>query len=253
MNPDVPPEPFRGLRLERQFFEQSPVVCARALVGCFLEWGDCVGRVVETEAYAAEGDAACHTAFRPSARAFVEKHPAGTAYVYLNYGMHWMLNVLVKGPAGHGFVLLRALEPRIGVEAMGRRRKGARNRRDFSNCKGGNNREDHDGPQSPHIRQLCSGPGKLAQALGVTGADHGWDLCSHSMDPMDPMDPTVSIEPKGGVALGDVPTISRGFWRGLSASLTSVQACSRIGIQKAQELPWRFVEAGSPWVSVAPR
>lgn len=139
--------------IPREFFTQSPVECARALVGCELVWGACSGIVVECEAYAAEGDPACHTFSRPSAREFVAKHREGTAYVYLNYGMHWMLNVLTKGEE-QGFVLIRAIEPRRGLRAMQRRRGGRTG------------------------RELTAGPGRLAAALGVTGRHHGADLCS---------------------------------------------------------------------------
>jgi len=109
--------------------------------------------VVECEAYAAVGDPACHTFTRPSAREFVARHRAGTAYVYLNYGMHWMLNVLTKGEED-GFVLLRAIEPRRGLRAMQRRRGDKRG------------------------RELTGGPGRLAAALGITGRHHGQDFCA---------------------------------------------------------------------------
>lgn len=136
-------------RLTPEFFERSPAACARDLVGAFFLWQGCGGRIVETEAYAAEGDPACHTFFRPGARAFVESHPAGTAYVYLNYGVHWLFNVLVKGPEGAGFVLFRALEPGQGIDLMMERR-GLGKR-----C------------------TLCSGPGRLTRALGIDGSAHG--------------------------------------------------------------------------------
>lgn len=139
--------------LKRPFFERDPVACARELIGCRLTWGFLSGVVVETEAYDAQGDEACHTAFRPSARAFVANHQAGAAYVYFNYGVHWMLNVLVKGRR-LGFVLIRALEPIEGIERM-KKRRGVRD-----------------------LKQLCSGPGKLTKALGVGGMHHGKDLCS---------------------------------------------------------------------------
>mgnify|MGYP001193062736 FL=1 len=184
--------------LTRSFFRSDPVTCARALVGCRLQWGNRSGRVLETEAYDSEDDEACHTWFRPSARAFVAAHREGTAYVYFNYGMHWMLNVLVKGRRS-GFVLIRALEPLTGVEEMQR----ARGRTD--------------------LRLLCSGPGKLAQALGVTGADHGRDLCacaSHAFHP----DETVEVI-----------------------------ASPRVGISRAVDLPWRFFAAGNPHVSPHPK
>ena len=181
--------------IPREFFTQSPVECARALVGCELVWGACRGVVVECEAYAATGDPACHTFTRPSAREFVARHRAGTAYVYLNYGMHWMLNVLTKGEE-EGFVLIRAIEPRRGLRAMQKRR---------GDKKG---------------RELTGGPGRLAAALGVTGAHHGSDLCSSAR---------------------------RCF---VAGGAVSVVADGRIGISRAQELPWRFSLAGNPFVSV---
>lgn len=139
--------------IERAFFERSPRQCARELIGARLHWRGAAGIIVETEAYDAEGDPACHTFFRPSARAFVEAHPAGAAYVYLNYGMHWLLNVLVKGPRS-GFVLIRALEPVEGLEQMAARRG------------------------LDDVRRLCAGPGRLTQALGIDGSLHGADLCA---------------------------------------------------------------------------
>ena len=138
--------------LTRSFFERPLLTVARELVGCTLVWDGCAGRVVEVEAYAAEGDPACHTMTRPSARAFVARHPAGTAYVYLNYGMYWLLNVLVKGGGQDGLILFRALEPSAGLPLMRTRR----------------------GRERPE--DLCSGPGKLGRALAVTGADHGYPL-----------------------------------------------------------------------------
>jgi DNA-3-methyladenine glycosylase len=146
-------------RIGRAFFQRDPVTCSRELIGCELVWGRCSGIVVETEAYAALNDEACHTWSRPSAREFIARHQAGAAYVYFNYGMYWLLNVLVKGGSEDGFVLLRALEPTRGIPLMTRRRLAHR--------------------RSPlaHPRMLCSGPGKLTVALGVDGRDHGRDLC----------------------------------------------------------------------------
>ena len=79
------------------FFKRDPLICARELIGTELVWGECAGVIVETEAYLAENDEACHAFFRPSIRAFIERNDAGAAYIYLNYGVHWMLNALVKG------------------------------------------------------------------------------------------------------------------------------------------------------------
>ena len=194
--------------LPRSFFKRDPVTCARELIGCTLVWEGCTGIIAETEAYAAVGDEASHTWNRPSARKFVEENPPGAAYVYFNYGMYWMLNVLVKGPKEQGFVLFRALEPLEGIPAMRDRR--AKNQR----VKRG---------ELPAIA-LCSGPGKLAQALGVTGEDHGRDFCD---------DASISIVAASAPA--------------------KVSTCVRIGISRAQHLPWRYLLAGSEHVSVPAR
>lgn len=135
-------------RIGPEFFMRHPVDCARELIGCTFRWYECVGRIVETEAYAADGDPACHTFFRPGARRFVASHEAGDAYVYLNYGVHRLFNILVKGGSMDGFVLFRALEPVGGLEAMRKRRPGVK---------------DID---------LCSGPGKLTKAIGIDGTHH---------------------------------------------------------------------------------
>lgn len=135
--------------LGTDFFQRDPVTCARELLGAELRWNGCSGIVVETEAYAEHGDEACHTFSRKGARQFVEEHEAGAAYVYLNYGMYWLSNVLIKSEQGNGFVLIRALRPTLGLDEMSLRRKRER-------------------PED-----LCSGPGKLSMALAICGAQHG--------------------------------------------------------------------------------
>lgn len=186
--------------LPHSFFERDPLTCARGLIGCEVVWGECAGVVVETEAYSVCGDEACHTFARPGARHFVETHGAGAAYIYLNYGMHWLLNVLVKNGGEDGFVLIRALEPTRGVTRM-KRRRGL-----------------------DDLRSLCSGPGKLSQALGVRGVEHGIDLCANAK-------------------------------RCFTAPAREVEVIAdvRIGISKAAHLPWRFLLAGSRFVSVHPK
>jgi DNA-3-methyladenine glycosylase len=138
--------------IRRKFFRRDPISCARELVGTELVWGPCAGIIVEVEAYAAINDEAAHTFTRPSARAFIERNKPGTAYVYFNYGVHWMLNVLVKGDAD-GFVLIRALEPRRGIALMKKRRSVT------------------------DLHKLCSGPGNLTRAFDITGRHHEMDLC----------------------------------------------------------------------------
>ena len=178
------------------FFERDPLICARELIGTELIWGNCSGVLVETEAYNAIDDEACHTFMRPSTRAFIEQNKAGAAYVYFNYGMHWMLNVLVKGRE-NGFVLIRALEPRTGIERMKKRRK------------------------LDEVKRLCSGPGKLTQALGITDRHHEMDLCA---------------DPRHCFAQNAEATVK-------------IVADQRIGITRSAHLPWRFTLHGSSFVS----
>lgn len=161
-----------------------------------LRWGRCAGRIVETEAYATVDDEASHTFVRPSARDFVARHDAGTAYVYFSYGAHWMLNVLVKGSVD-GFVLFRALEPTTGISLMQRRRA------------------------SDDVRKLCSGPGKLTQAMDIGKRHHGMDLCR---------DPAHCF-----------------VW---GSAKSEAVADRRIGITKSAHLPWRFTLRDSPFVSL---
>ena len=192
--------------LDRSFFQRDPVTCARELIGCTLRWGRCAGVIAETEAYGAVNDEACHTWSRPSARSFVATHPPGAAYVYFNYGMYWMLNVLVKGGSEDGFVLFRAIEPTAGIVAMTRRRAA-------------NLKSKILNPKS--AAWLCSGPGKLAQALGVTGRDHGRDFCAGA---------------------------GAGFHR--TDGAVEIDAGPRIGISRAQHLAWRFMLRHSEHISV---
>jgi len=177
------------------FFKRDPLTCARELIGTELVWGECSGVVVEVEAYAAINDEAAHTFTRPSARSFIERNEAGAAYVYFNYGVHWMLNVLVKGDE-NGFVLIRALEPTRGIALM-------RKRRDV-----------HD------VHRLCSGPGKLTQALAITGRHDEMDLCGSENHCF--RKPAASID---------------------------VVADERIGIRRSAHLLWRFTLRDSSHVS----
>ncbi len=183
--------------LGESFFASDPLDCARALIGTELIWAGCTGLVVETEAYLAQDDEACHCFNRLSARAFVARNKPGTAYIYLNYGVHWMLNVLVKGGPRDGLILIRALEPARGIDDM-RSRRGV---------------ED--------IRQLCSGPGKLTQALNIDMRHHELDLCADA---------------------------NHGF-AARSGSDVEVVTDPRIGITRSADLPWRFTLRASRFVS----
>lgn len=187
--------------LGRDFFQTDPLQCAENLIGTELVWEKCAGLVVETEAYLVEGDEAAHTFKRPSARAFVLRNKPGAAYIYFNYGVHWMLNVLIKGGPRDGLILIRAIEPRRGLDLM-RDRRGI---------------ED--------VRRLCSGPGKLTQALAITKSYHEMDLCS---DPVH-------------------------CFRARPNEKVQIVADPRIGISRAKEFPWRFTLRGSEFISVPER
>jgi len=185
--------------LSSSFFERDTLLCARELVGTELVWGKCSGIVVETEAYLTLNDEACHTFTRPSTRAFVERNRPGAVYIYMNYGVHWMLNVLVKGDRS-GLILIRALEPRRGLNLM-KARRGL-----------------------DDVFRLCSGPGKLAQALDITRRHHEMNLCADD----------------------------RHCFRQAEKKVRVI-ADPRIGISRAREFPWRFTLASSPFISVRVR
>lgn len=174
-------------------FRLPPPRFAELLIGASLTLHGVGGIVVEAEAYDAD-DPASHSFPGPTARNAAMFGPPGRAYVYRIYGMHWCLNI-VCGERPGGAVLIRALEPRWGLEAMAERR-------------GTSNRE-----------QLCSGPGKLCQALGVTREHDGARVDQ----------PPFRLAPAG-----DAPRLLIG---------------PRIGITKAAHVPWRFGLAGSRYLS----
>jgi len=183
---------LRPLRPE-DFLADSAEV-ARALIGATLLVDGVGGRIVETEAYDRE-DPASHSYGGPTARNQAMFGPPGRAYVYRSYGIHWCLNFVCR-EEGHGAgVLIRAIEPTHGVDVM-RRRRGL---------------ED--------ARLLCSGPGRIGQALGITHAMNG-----HRLD----RPPFQVLAPEREVVVVNGP---------------------RIGISKAMDVPWRFGEAGSRFLS----
>lgn len=187
--------------LDTEFFQRDVLTVARELVGVELVWNGCSGIIVETEAYAVEHDLACHTTSRPTARVFVRSKSPGAAYVYFNYGMYWLFNLLVKGGERDGLILIRALEPRKGLESMRSRR---------------NREKAHD---------LCSGPGKLAQALAIDGSHHGLPLAGKGRKP----------------GCGLKPSVLRAH---------DVVSDVRVGISQSVDLPWRFLARQNPHVSV---
>jgi DNA-3-methyladenine glycosylase len=139
--------------VQRSDLEGGPVSVAPWLLNKLLVRGERAGRIVEVEAYHGANDAASHAYRGLTPRTAVMFGEAGFLYVYFTYGMHWCANV-VCGRAGEAAaVLIRALEPTSGLEAMRDARPAARLERD-----------------------LCNGPAKLCQALGITGSDSGVDL-----------------------------------------------------------------------------
>ena len=191
----------RSEQLGVDFFARDALVCAQDLLGCTLHHRDCSGIVVETEAYRAVGDEACHTFFKRNARTFVDVNETGACYIYLNYGVHWLLNILTRSTTGdEGFVLIRAVEPITGLTDMHQRRTKSKKLKDAD---------------------LCSGPGKLTQAMGIGPGYHETDLTS----------PTSEVF---FTARTSVPDIVTG---------------PRIGITKATDLPWRYGIKGSKHLS----
>ena len=154
--------------MKRAFFERPVLEVARDLVGCVVTHGDTAGVIVETEAYH-ESEPACHAYVGLTPRTRVIFGPPGRAYIYFSYGMHWMLNAVCEPDGVGAAILIRALEPLEGLDHM-RERRGL-----------------------DAVRQLCSGPGKLTQALGIGPELNDTDLLrgpvryewQHSIAPME--------------------------------------------------------------------
>jgi DNA-3-methyladenine glycosylase len=179
------------------FYARPVLEVAPDLLGCVVRHGDTSGVIVETEAYH-RTEPACHAYVGLTARTATLFGPPGRAYVYRSYGIHALLNAVCEPEGTGAAVLIRALEPLDGVELMRRRR-------------GLDRRED-----------LCSGPGKLTQALGIGLGLNGSDLAG------------------GPVTISERPV----EWRGVAWV-----AGERIGITKAADLPWRFCALGARSVS----
>jgi DNA-3-methyladenine glycosylase len=183
-------------RLPRAFFDRSVHEVARDLIGCRLFFAGVGGAIVETESYERD-DPACHAYVGLTRRTEVLFGPPGRAYVYLSYGIHSLLNFVAEPAGDAAAVLIRALQPTAGLGEM-RRRRGERPDRD-----------------------LCSGPGKLTEALAIGLDQNGAELAS---------DPFLLLAPESD-------------WS------CEVLTGPRIGITKAVERPWRFCAAGNPHVS----
>jgi DNA-3-methyladenine glycosylase len=191
------------MRLGRDFYARSVHHVARDLIGCVVRHGETAGRIAETESYHME-EPACHAHAGVTSRTRTLFGPPGHAYVYFSYGIHSLLNAVAEEEGVGAAVLIRALEPVDGVELMRVRRRVAR---------------DED---------LCNGPGKLTQALGIGLPLNGTSLVEGPIE-------VLAREP--------------------GAREPHVVVGERIGITKAADLPWRFCDAGSrhvsrPWPAV---
>lgn len=210
------PPPGRSV-LEADALEVAPL-----LLGMVLVHGARAGRIVEVEAYRGELDPASHAFRGRTARNATMFGPAGLLYVYFTYGMHFCANV-VCGPVGQpGAVLLRALEPVAGLDAM-RAARAARRK---------------DGRQLAD-RDLCRGPANLTVALDIDRSDDGTDLLSVAATRAGRRP-----EPPGGGAERAVSLRT-----GTAVAAAAVSRGPRIGITRATEVPWRFWVADSPSVS----
>jgi DNA-3-methyladenine glycosylase len=184
------------------FFARSTEKVAHELLGCIIasnaEGELAAGRIVETEAYLGIDDPGSHAATKGiTARNAVMYGPPGTAYVYFTYGNHFMLNVVCEPPGTAGAVLIRALKPVLGIATMTRRREGR------------------------GLRDLCSGPGKLCQALGVDSGDNGVAFGQGRL----------------AIYLGDLSAQER------------VATSGRVGLTRGHEMALRYYLHGDPYVS----
>jgi DNA-3-methyladenine glycosylase len=169
------------LILSRDFYNRPTLDVARDLIGTLLvhqtRGGRVSGTIVEVEAYIGEGDPACHAAPGPTARNAPLYGQPGIAYVYLNYGIHYLVNAVTESEGTPAAVLIRALEPREGIAAMRRRRAADSTRRsaDFS------------------VDELCRGPGNLTRALGITLRQNCFDLTSSALRIEDSGEPVRAV------------------------------------------------------------
>ena len=186
-----------GEPLGVDFFVRSVHDVARDLIGCALLFDGVGGVIVEAESYERD-DPACHAYVGITARNAVLFGPPGRAYVYLSYGLHSLLNAVAEPDGSAAAVLIRALEPVWGIERMRRRRGRGR------------------------TRDLCSGPGKLTEALGIGLELNGASICEPPFELRAPDD----------------------GYRGIR-----VETGPRIGITRAADRPWRFCAAGSEYLS----
>jgi DNA-3-methyladenine glycosylase len=195
-------------KLAREFYARPVLTVARECIGKVLVHrtaeGIAAGRIVETEAYRGPLDLAAHSARGLTKRTAAMYGPPGHAYVYLLYGVSWAINLVTTADGEPHAVLIRAIEPLLGIDLMAQRRR-----------------------KPPDSRELTNGPGKLTNALAITGADYGRDLC-------------------GGwlyLQSSDLPVGRIGRSPRINVDYSGHWASKR----------WRFYERGNRYVSVRPR
>ena len=211
--PSVPIVATRTVKLPRRFYDRATLEVAKDLLGKVLVHNRrgvvTSGVIVEVEAYIGESDPACHAAPGPTARNAPLYGIPGHAYVYLNYGIHCLMNVVTESHGSPAAVLIRALDPLEGIDVMRRRRaRAAKGRRKAPSA------------ASIATHDLCRGPGNLTMAMGITLAENRLDLVG---DRLYIDDRRIAI---GGVVWG-----------------------RRIGIRVGTESPWRAWIKGHPAVS----
>lgn len=196
------------MKLNREFYLRSGLDVARDLIGkqlvCSSPSGTTKGIIVEVEAYMGHQDAAAHSYQAPcTGRTAIQHGPGGYAYIYTIYGLHTCMNVVANQEGCPEAVLIRALQPTAGIQLMQQRRK------------------------KQSLRELCSGPGKLAQAMGITKEHYGADLCGEKL-----------------------------YIESVDDEVPEIAATKRINVDyagEAADYPWRFVLKDSKFVSVPPR
>jgi len=201
------------VKLPRSFYDRPTLDVARDLLGLVLVHNKrgvrTSGTIVEVEAYIGESDPACHAAPGPTRRNEPLYGIPGHAYVYLNYGIHCLVNVVTEAHGSPAAVLIRALEPLDGIEVMRRRRARAMN-----------GRKALPDPARLRPHEICRGPGNLTMAMGITLADNRLDLLGDRL----------YVEDRG-IRVGPIA------WG------------SRVGIRIGMERPWRAWVDGHPAVS----
>lgn len=196
------------MKLSRGFYARPVLVVARECIGKVLVHrtaeGETAGRIVEAEAYRGPLDLAAHSARGLTKRTAAMYGPPGYAYVYLLYGISWAINLVTTSSGEPHAVLIRALEPIRGIDLMARRRR-----------------------KPAESRELTNGPGKLTQALAITGADYGKNLCGSQL-----------------------------YLETCALPLGRIGRSTRVNVDYAGDWaskPWRFYERGNRYISVRPR